>query len=116
MGFGNTVVSWYHCISMVYPQLLICAALGSVLPLLIVAGVRALGFRAGGILAGTIAAVLMALHGGFVPAGGLVAIMQAIGALGYGAGFRLAALISSCLLGLIIAVNMVIGKDSVCNV
>ena len=44
--------------------------------------IAALGFGAGGIGAGTFAAYLMSWWGGSVPAGGIVAILQSLGAKG----------------------------------
>ena len=48
----------------------------------------ALGFGAGGIGAGTFGAWLMSWWGGSVPAGGIVAILQSIGATGLAAFAR----------------------------
>ena len=49
------------------------------------AAVGVLGFGASGVATGTWAAWLMGLYGGAVPAGGVVAALQGIGAAGLGA-------------------------------
>ncbi|CAI2164708.1 14458_t:CDS:1 [Funneliformis geosporum] len=64
------------------------AALG---PFAITGIVAALGFGEAGIVAGSIAAWMMSLHGGAVAAGSLVAILQSVGAAGLGIGSIIAA-------------------------
>lgn len=54
-------------------------------PLLVTGTVAALGFGAGGIVAGTPAAAIMASYGGAVTAGSACAVLQSIGAAGLGA-------------------------------
>ncbi|KAF9354272.1 hypothetical protein BGX34_011123, partial [Mortierella sp. NVP85] len=54
-------------------------------PMLVTGTVAALGFGAGGIIAGTPAAAIMASYGGAVTAGSACAIMQSIGAAGLSA-------------------------------
>ncbi|RIB11383.1 hypothetical protein C2G38_2203569 [Gigaspora rosea] len=55
-------------------------------PLIAVGVIQAMGFGAGGIAAGSIAAWLMSLNGGATAAGSLVAILQSIGAAGLSTG------------------------------
>ncbi|KAJ8317905.1 hypothetical protein KUTeg_002996 [Tegillarca granosa] len=54
-------------------------------PIAVPVAVGALGFGAGGIVAGTPAAAIMASYGGAVTAGSACAIMQSIGAVGLSA-------------------------------
>ncbi|KAF9988522.1 hypothetical protein BGZ65_000592 [Modicella reniformis] len=63
------------------------AVVGGVIagPLIVTGAVAALGFGAGGILAGTPAAAIMASYGGTVTSGSLWAVLQSIGAAGLGA-------------------------------
>jgi len=55
-------------------------------PVVVQSAISAAGFGAGGIVAGTPAAALMASYGGSVGAGSAVAILQSIGAVGLGLG------------------------------
>ncbi|XP_030320065.1 interferon alpha-inducible protein 27-like protein 2 isoform X2 [Calypte anna] len=70
------------------------AAAGAGLALSIPAVVSAMGFTAGGILAGSLAAKMMSAaaiaNGGGVPAGSIVALLQSIGAAGLSAGAQAA--------------------------
>ncbi|KAF9988524.1 hypothetical protein BGZ65_000594 [Modicella reniformis] len=63
------------------------ALVGGVLagPLIVTGAIAGLGFGAGGILAGTPAAAIMASYGGTVASGSLCAVLQSIGAAGLGA-------------------------------
>ncbi|KAF9914249.1 hypothetical protein BX616_008658 [Lobosporangium transversale] len=67
------------------------ATLGAVAgPPLAVAIITGIGFGAGGIASGTLAAEIMASYGGFVTAGSTCAILQSIGAAGLGAAQAIA--------------------------
>ncbi|KAJ3126561.1 hypothetical protein HK098_007390 [Nowakowskiella sp. JEL0407] len=55
-------------------------------PIIATGAVAAIGFGEGGIVAGSLAAQIMSLYGGSVPAGSLCAILQSMGAIGMTAG------------------------------
>ncbi|CAG8623866.1 6904_t:CDS:1 [Acaulospora morrowiae] len=86
------------------------AVTGSVLlsPYVFAKAVTKLGFTKAGITAGSIAAWMMSLHRGYVPAGGPVSTLQSVGASGL--GFRGTA---ACLGGALgVAVVIAIKKES----
>lgn len=61
-----------------------------VAPLAVTGIVGALGFQAGGIVAGSAAAGIMASSGGAVAAGSICAVLQSVGAVGLGVGGTIA--------------------------
>jgi hypothetical protein len=64
-------------------KFVIAATAGILLsPLIVTSVVALLGFGAGGIIAGTPAAAIMAAYGGAVSAGSICAVLQSIGAAG----------------------------------
>ncbi|KAH7055286.1 hypothetical protein BKA57DRAFT_247941 [Linnemannia elongata] len=101
-------VSKYGLIGACYGALGIPFALG-IIP-------RALGFSAGGIIAGSIASMMMAFYAGFTPAGGFVAIMQSIGAVGLFAGFNPYVMIAACVVGLVGGACVALFYDGFCDV
>lgn len=73
-------VAKYSCVGALSGGLGLCTVIAIIPPLL--------GFAVGGIVGGSVAALLMAFHGGFTPAGGFVAFMQSTGTCGLYAGFN----------------------------
>ncbi|CAG8737748.1 12410_t:CDS:1, partial [Acaulospora colombiana] len=72
-----------HKYKMMIGGTILGAALG---PFALTGGIAALGFGEAGIAAGSTAAWMMSLYGGYVTSGSIVAILQSVGAAGLGLG------------------------------
>lgn len=85
-------IALYSCVGALSGGLGFCLIVAIIPPLL--------GFTVSGILAGSLGALCMACHGGFTPAGGIVATMQWTGTLGIYAGFNPKTFILGTVIGL----------------
>ncbi|KAK3830322.1 MAG: hypothetical protein J3R72DRAFT_455922 [Linnemannia gamsii] len=112
---GDSMGTILECVSSVCKYLLIGAFSGALgLPILVVTVPFLLGFT-GGVTAGSLAALMMTCHAGYIPVGGFVAMMQSIGTMGLAAGFNLFTVVIGCFSGMLLGGYWAIFQDHVCS-
>ncbi|KAG0236273.1 hypothetical protein B0O80DRAFT_495547 [Mortierella sp. GBAus27b] len=104
----NKIALHWPCVKAVLMYGFLGAILGAlVLPVALYLIAVLIGFGPFGVIAGSIAAVWMALHGGFIAAGSIYAFFQSFGALGLLAAFSLLTpfgIFSGCGIGIYYAI------------
>ncbi|KAI8604566.1 hypothetical protein EDD21DRAFT_365973 [Dissophora ornata] len=105
-----------ECITNVCKYVLVGCFSGALgLPVIVATVPFLLGFTAGGIVAGSCGAILMACHAGYVPIGGFVAVMQSIGSMGIYAGFNLITVSLGVVSGGVLGGYIALYVDKVCS-
>lgn len=90
--------------------------MGSIaIPFIVAAIPFLLGFTVGGIVSGSIAAMCMAQHHGYVPVDSFVAKMQSFGQKGWHAGFNPLTIILGCIVGMSFGGFLAVSVHDVCS-
>ncbi|KAF9093616.1 hypothetical protein BGX23_003119 [Mortierella sp. AD031] len=106
MGMSTTVCKY----------VLIGAFAGALgLPILVAVVPFMLGFTVGGVVSGSLAALMMTCHAGYIPVGGFVAMMQSIGTMGIYAGFNFVTIVIGCIGGMVGGGYKALYVDNVCE-
>jgi hypothetical protein len=113
MKIYNLKMEYIKCVGKYVLYSTLGSCIGTIsLPTIIAIVPFALGFTIGGIVTGSIGAMCMAFHAGYVPIDGFVATMQRIGTMGVHAGFNKYVIsigaLCGCIVGIKIGINHII--------
>ncbi|KAG0044032.1 hypothetical protein BGZ83_010729 [Gryganskiella cystojenkinii] len=112
LGIWDNMGVILDCLASVAKYLLIGACSGALgLPILVATVPFLLGFTVGGVTAGSLAALMMTCHAGYIPVGGFVAMMQSLGTMGLAAGFNAITVVIGCLSGMALGGYLALFRD-----